>query len=155
YKWQKSPQENTTQATKSLPHRAFEMEEVKTMIVRRIRSWEDNHSTGPNALTKWDKTKRLIKEESILIREGYVRERGKTLKLAKVRREKAERRLLNTPSTHYNRTRIYSKFIESNDQFLLSIAKDQESRKERTTTKWIRISGKPDKDFLAKPRGGR
>ena len=37
----------------------------------------------------------------------------------------------------------------------LAIAKDMAMRKDATESKWIQMAGKPNKDFLAKPRGTR
>jgi hypothetical protein len=140
---------------KPLPHRAFELEATRKVIFDRITKWETKHSNNPNALNKWDKTKRAIKEESIAIWERHVRNRGKELKKLRTATEKSEGKLKRMDSKHPARERLREAHRINNTQYLKALSKDQEGRKEASTTKWIRIAGKPNKDFLARPRGGR
>jgi hypothetical protein len=45
--------------------------------------------------------------------------------------------------------------MHSTQALQVAMSKDMAMRKEAIQAKWIQMSGKPNKDFLAKPKGAR
>lgn len=137
-----------------LPHRAFKLKEVKEMAKSIFKDFEEQHLLGPNPLTKWDKAKRLVKEKAIKIWETRVRTRGANLRKLEKSLKCIERHL-HSDRRWTRREETLAHMQEIKQALARTKAKDMSSRKEAITAKWIQMSGKPNKDFLAKPKGTR
>ena len=137
---------------KPLPHRAFELAEIKQMIKEEIERFLSVDHDMQALLGEWDKTKKAIKLQSINIWENHVRKRGKTLKKIEDSRDRTEKILNSLPTNHASRPYVRELLRTANNALLNALGTDLNSRKEAAMTKAIRVAGKPNKDFLAKPR---
>ena len=157
---QQPPRSARGKPVRLLPHQAFELKSVKEYNKNILADYLENHLTGPNAYPKWDKAKRLMRTHAIEEWEKKVRSRGAILKKLTNRVTKLERDLHRLPVSNPYRIITVRNLDESRKALHIATAKDMAMRKvamrkEANKAKWIQMAGKPNKDFLAKPRGAR
>jgi hypothetical protein len=125
------------------PQRAFSLKKVIEFNKEILTDFAKNHMEGPSAYPKWDKAKRLMCNHAIKTWEEKVRVRCSNLKHLQ--------KLHMLPWRN-----ITANSLEKCARVLhIATAKDMAACKEATEAKWIQMAGKPNKDFLAKPRGAR
>ena len=120
-----------------------------------LTDYLDNHINGDNAFLKWDKAKHLMRNYAIKAWETKVRARGTNLCWLQKRHDKLASDLYSLPLTWPYREITYNALEACSKALIIATAKDMAARKEATEAKWIQMSGKPNKDFLAKPKGTR
>jgi Reverse transcriptase (RNA-dependent DNA polymerase) len=140
---------------KALPHRAFDLPEIKKFAKEEIRALLERAPTGTTLFKQWDETKRKIAAEATEEWAKHVRSRGKALHNLKRKRDRNEEILISLPADHRDRTYVMSLMAQYNIALDIRMAQDAEDRQEAAMSKWIRLAGKPNKDFLAKPRNAR
>jgi hypothetical protein len=138
-----------------LPHRAFELKEVIAYNRVILQEYVENHLKGPNDFPKRDKAKRLMHTHTIEAWDKKVRARGKHLKAIAKRCTKLRIDLHRMPINHLCRGPTITALTNSTRALQVATSKDMAMRKEAIQAKWIQMSGKPNKDFLAKPIGAR
>jgi hypothetical protein len=87
--------------------------------------------------------------------EKKVRTRGSLLKSMARLVAKLERDLHTLPLGSSNRAATIIALHQHTRALHVATTKDTAMRKEAIEAKWIQMSGKPNKDFLAKPRASR
>jgi hypothetical protein len=132
-----------------LLHRAFKLKEIIAYNRVILQEYAENHLKGPNDFPKWDKAKCLMHTHTIEVWDKKVRARGKHLKAIAKRCTKLRIDLHRMPINHLCRGPTITAL--TNNTKALQIA----TSKEAIQAKWIQMSGKPNKDFLAKLIGAR
>jgi hypothetical protein len=138
-----------------LPHRAFELKEVKAYNKAVLQDYAENHLEGINAFSKWDKAKSLIRTHAIETWSKKVRSRGRHLKVIAKRCAKLRIDLNCMPVNHQCRWAMITALTHSTRALQVAMSKHMAMRKEAIQAKWIQMLGKPNKDFLAKPKWAR
>jgi hypothetical protein len=113
--------------------------------------YQENHLEGPNAFPKWDKAKWLMRTYAIGAWEKKIRTRGSLLKSMAQLVAKLERDLHTLPLGSSNRAATIIALHQHTRALHVATTKDIAVRKEAIEAKWIQMSGKPNKDFPAKP----
>ena len=147
--WSNIPQSGQVQKDPSLPHRTYDLPQDKSLVTASLAEFTNSPLT---ILSKWDALKKNIAREACTLWKTHVRNRGKSLRSAE---KKLVRSLTTLAGTQLHnplrptRTKTYrNNWLEWNTIH----AQDMEDRRDASSTKYNRISGKTDKDFLAKPR---
>ena len=150
--WSNIPQSGQVQKDPSLPHRTYDLPQVKSLVTTSLAEFTNAPLTMLEILSKWDALKKNIAREACNLWKTHVRNRGKSLRSAE---KKLVRSLTTLAGTQLHnplrpaRTKTYrNNWLEWNTIH----AQDMEDRRDASSTKYNRISGKTDKDFLAKPR---
>jgi hypothetical protein len=138
-----------------LPHRAFELKEVKAYNKAILQDYAENHLEGINAFSKWDKAKRFIRTHAIETWSKKVRARGRHLKVIAKRCAKLRIDLHCMCINHRCCWATITVLMHSTWALQVATSKDMAMCKEVIQAKWIQMSGKPNKDFLAKPKRAR
>jgi hypothetical protein len=118
-----------------------------------LKDFAKNQMEGPNVYPKWDKAKHLICNHAIKAWEDKVRARGSNLKRLQKKHDRLARDLHMLPLTWSWRKVMVDSLETCTRALHIATAKDMAACKEATEAKWIQMAGKPNKDFLAKPRG--
>jgi hypothetical protein len=84
-----------------------------------------------------------------------VRARGRHLKVIAKRCAKLRIDLHCMPSNYRCHQAMIMALMHSTQALQVATSKDMAMRKEAIQAKWIQMSGKPNKDFLVKPKGAR
>jgi hypothetical protein len=137
------------------PHSAVELKEVTNYNKEILQDFLENHLEGPHAFPKWDKAKRLMCTHAIEAWKRKVRARGRNLKFLTKRCTKLSIDLHCMPVNHRHCTVTKDNLVQYTRSLHIATAKDMAMCKEAIEAKWIQMSGKPNKDFLAKPKGTR
>lgn len=153
YSWANTPEILEEAPPPPLPHRAFDLKEVKNFVALTLKEFEEEHMDKDYAFPKWDKAKRLIKNFAIDAWSRKVRARGRALKRLEKSRMDISKNLHRCPLNHHSRPNLLARLEQVRRAICRAKAKDMAARKEAMQAKWIQMAGKPNKDFLAKPRG--
>jgi hypothetical protein len=146
---------DTSPPNRPLLHRAFKLKEVIEYNKAVLVDYQENHLEGPNAFPKWDKAKWLIRTHAIGAWEKKVRTRGSLLKSMAQLMAKLERDLHILSLGSSNRVATIITLHQQTQALHVVTTKNITMRKEAIEAKWIQMSGKPNKDFLAKPQASR
>ena len=138
-----------------LPHRAFNLPKVVIGIKEILEAWQSTSPTSENLLKDWDMAKKKIKNLAISEWRSHSSKRGRNIRRLLRNRDRNERILVELPLSHHSRPyvrallRVYTRALD------MAMAKDAEERQEVSMSKWIRLAGKPNREYLAKPRSSR
>jgi hypothetical protein len=138
-----------------LPHRVFKIKVVKSFTCNTIQDYVDNHVAGPYPFPKWEKAKRLICTFAIKQWSSKVHNKGKHLHKLNKLRAKLERDLHRMAFQAPNKGITLQRLSKYNKATTWPRPRTLPPGKEAITSKWIQMVGKPNKDFLTKPKRSR
>lgn len=135
-----------------LPHRAFELPQIKDMTTTMLKSFIDNPLPAVEIIAKWDVTKTKITDEACKMWHEHVKKRGIALRKAGKNLVRSLTTLAKTPHHNPLRPCLAETYRINWLEWNTLHAQDIVDRRDAISTKMTRTLGKTEKDFLAKPR---
>ena len=139
-------------ATKALPHRAFDLLEVVKFTSNRLAEFNASPISGRECFGEWDIFKSKVRNFAQHTWEVHVRARGADLSKLRNARIRAEDNLNKTSLGNPNRGLALQIFRSHNLALEIALARDLEERSKAANASWICSSGKPHKDLNTSAR---
>ena len=147
---------NTKETRKFFPKRALKVPNIKKALgelFEKLLPVVDNKV--PNIIEKWDKMKKIAFKLGCKMWEDHIRKRGKMLKEAKYKANRAIRMFRLCPGNHPAREKIQKIAQERQAQWFQELENSMWAKSAANEKRKILVNGKVNKEFFSKQRSTR